>query len=56
LSNRFDRRSAFRRESADTIRLRGAGLGLRVAAAAATLTPFSGTWLYRDPPAGFAGN
>jgi hypothetical protein len=36
-------------ESTDTIRLRGDGLGLRIAAAATTLTPFSGTYLYRDP-------
>jgi glycogen debranching enzyme len=36
-------------EAADTIRLRGAGLGMRIAAAAETLTPFSGTYLYRDP-------
>jgi hypothetical protein len=36
-------------ESPDTIRLRGNGLGMRVAAAADTLTPFSGTYLYRDP-------
>ncbi len=36
-------------ESADTIRLRGEGLGLRVLAANPTLTPFSGTYLYRDP-------
>jgi hypothetical protein len=36
-------------QNADTIRLRGAGLGLRVATAAATLTPFSGSYLYRDP-------
>ncbi|SCE83326.1 Trehalase [Micromonospora matsumotoense] len=33
----------------DTLRLRGRGLGLRIAAAAGTLTPFSGTYLYRDP-------
>lgn len=33
----------------DTIRLRGHGLGMRIAAAARTLTPFSGTYLYRDP-------
>lgn len=33
----------------DTVRLRGQGLGLRVAAAATTLTPFSGTYLYLDP-------
>jgi len=36
-------------ESADTIRLRGTGLGLRLATAATTLTPFSGSYLYRDP-------
>ncbi|BBH69186.1 hypothetical protein ACTI_58710 [Actinoplanes sp. OR16] len=39
-------------QSADTIRLRGDGLGIRVAAAASTLTPFSGTYLYRDPADG----
>jgi glycogen debranching enzyme len=39
-------------ESADTIRLRGTGLGLRIAASAPVLTPFSGTYLYRDPRAG----
>jgi glycogen debranching enzyme len=39
-------------ETADTIRLRGNGLGLRVAAAAPVLTPFSGTYLYRDPRTG----
>ena len=39
--------SAF--EDASTIRLRGDGLGMRIAAAAGTLTPFSGTYLYRDP-------
>ncbi|MFF3856036.1 amylo-alpha-1,6-glucosidase [Micromonospora sp. NPDC002575] len=33
----------------DTVRLRGRGLGLRIAAAASTLTPFSGTYLYLDP-------
>jgi len=36
-------------ESPDTIRLRGTGLGMRIAAAATDLTPFSGTYLYRDP-------
>jgi glycogen debranching enzyme len=36
-------------ESPDTIRLRGDGLGVRVAAATDALTPFSGTYLYRDP-------
>jgi glycogen debranching enzyme len=39
-------------ESADTIRLRGTGLGMRIAAAAPALTPFSGTYLYRDPRTG----
>jgi mannosylglycerate hydrolase MGH1-like protein len=39
-------------ETADTIRLRGTGLGLRIAAAAPVLTPFSGTYLYRDPRTG----
>lgn len=36
-------------ESADTIRVRGEGLGMRIAAAPTTLTPFSGIYLYRDP-------
>jgi hypothetical protein len=36
-------------ENPDTIRLRGEGLGLRIAAAVGTLTPFSGIYLYRDP-------
>jgi glycogen debranching enzyme len=36
-------------ERADTIRLRGEGLNLRIAAAAPKLTPFAGTYLYRDP-------
>lgn len=36
-------------EGPDTIRVRGDGLGLRIAAAAPTLTPFSGTYLHRDP-------
>jgi glycogen debranching enzyme len=36
-------------ESPDTVRVRGRGLGMRIAAAAASLTPFSGTYLYRDP-------
>ncbi len=35
--------------SIDTIRLRGTGTGLRITAAAPRLTPFSGTYLYRDP-------
>jgi mannosylglycerate hydrolase MGH1-like protein len=36
-------------ESADTIRVRSSGLGMRIAVAATALTPFSGTYLYRDP-------
>jgi hypothetical protein len=36
-------------ESPDTVRLRGTGLALRVAAAATALTPFSGTYFYREP-------
>ncbi|MEV0743331.1 trehalase family glycosidase [Streptomyces sp. NPDC050549] len=39
-------------ESPDTVRLRGAGLGLHVGAAAATLTPFSGTYFYPEPGTG----
>ncbi|MER5374256.1 glycogen debranching protein [Streptomyces sp. NPDC002553] len=35
--------------SPDTVRVRGEGLGLRVTAAARTLTPFSGTYFFRDP-------
>lgn len=36
-------------ESADTVRVRGLGLGLRIEAAAPSLTPFSGTYFLRDP-------
>jgi hypothetical protein len=36
-------------ERADTLRLRGEGLGMRIVAADPTLTPFTGTYLYRDP-------
>ena len=36
-------------EQADTVRLRGEGLNLRIAAAGPKLTPFAGTYLYRDP-------
>ncbi|GAP51430.1 amylo-alpha-1,6-glucosidase [Streptomyces azureus] len=36
-------------ESPDTLRLRGTGAALRVAAAADTLTPFSGIYFYTDP-------
>ncbi|MFI8893848.1 MGH1-like glycoside hydrolase domain-containing protein [Streptomyces paradoxus] len=38
-------------ESPDTVRLRGSGLGFGVDAAARTLTPFSGTYFFRDPAA-----
>lgn len=38
-------------ESPDTVRLRGAGAPLRISAAARTLTPFSGTYFYREPAA-----
>ncbi|MGI5195786.1 amylo-alpha-1,6-glucosidase [Streptomyces sp. CA-288835] len=36
-------------ETPDTVRIRGEALDLRVAAAAKTLTPFSGSYFYRDP-------
>jgi hypothetical protein len=36
-------------ESADTLRLRGQNLDLLIEPAAAELTPFSGTYLHRDP-------
>ncbi|MFG2577537.1 amylo-alpha-1,6-glucosidase [Streptomyces sp. NPDC048481] len=36
-------------ESPDTVRVHGTGLALRVTAAAKALTPFSGTYFYRDP-------
>jgi glycogen debranching enzyme len=36
-------------ESPDTVRVYGEGLGLRVTAAAKALTPFSGTYFFRDP-------
>jgi hypothetical protein len=39
-------------QNAGTIRLRGRGLGLRIAVAAGPLTPFSGAYLFRDPAAG----
>ncbi|MGA5895417.1 amylo-alpha-1,6-glucosidase [Streptomyces venetus] len=39
-------------ESPDTVRLRGEGLGLRIAAAAVALTPFTGTYFHHDPAAG----
>lgn len=39
-------------EAPDTVRLRGAGLGLHIGAAARTLTPFTGTYFFRDPADG----
>ncbi|MFC4536748.1 amylo-alpha-1,6-glucosidase [Sphaerisporangium dianthi] len=36
-------------ETADTVRLRGSGLGLRLLAADPVLTPFSGPYFYQDP-------
>ncbi|MGW7253510.1 amylo-alpha-1,6-glucosidase [Streptomyces sp. NPDC054834] len=36
-------------EAPDTVRIRGEGLGLRITAAAEALTPFTGTYFYRDP-------
>ncbi len=41
-------------EGLDTIRLRGEGADLRVADAAEVLTPFTGTYLFRDPIDGSA--
>jgi len=38
----------------DTVRLRGDGAELRIADAAETLTPFTGTYLFRDPIDGSA--
>jgi Trehalase len=36
-------------ENADTVRIRGEGIGLRIRAAVTALTPFAGTYFYRDP-------
>ena len=36
-------------ESADTVRLRGEGLGIRIVAAQPALTPFSGPYFLQDP-------
>ncbi len=36
-------------QSPDTVRLRGTGAALRIASAAPQLTPFGGTYFYRDP-------
>ncbi|MGM1064825.1 amylo-alpha-1,6-glucosidase [Saccharothrix sp. Mg75] len=39
-------------EDPDTLRVTGSGLELRLGAAHGVLTPFSGTYLYRDPVSG----
>jgi len=39
-------------ERPDAVRVRGEGLGLRLLAADGTLTPFTGTYLYREPTDG----
>src|SRR5688572_21376109 len=36
-------------ETADTVRVRGSGLAMRIGAAEDTLTPFSGPYMFRDP-------
>jgi glycogen debranching enzyme len=41
-------------DTVDTVRLRGAGTELRIADAASVLTPFTGTYLFRDPIDGSA--
>jgi hypothetical protein len=41
-------------ENDSTLRLRGSNLGLRIAEAATELTPFTGTYLFRDPVDGSA--
>ncbi|MCD9875678.1 amylo-alpha-1,6-glucosidase [Streptomyces guryensis] len=38
-------------ESPDTVRIHGTGLGFGISSAAPVLTPFSGTYFYRDPVA-----
>ncbi|WFE92957.1 trehalase family glycosidase [Micromonospora sp. WMMD987] len=52
--HRADARIEAAYQGPDTLRIRGRGLGLRIAAAAPVLTPFSGTYLYRDPVDGSA--
>lgn len=41
-------------ESLDTVRLRGSGADLRIADATAALTPFTGTYFFKDPIDGAA--
>ncbi|WP_214414616.1 amylo-alpha-1,6-glucosidase [Sphaerisporangium fuscum] len=47
--SRDDGRIDLAYESADTVRLKGRGLGLRLMAADPLLTPFSGPYFYQDP-------
>ncbi len=47
-------RSRRRFESKEIVRLRGSGVDLRIVDAAEVLTPFTGTYLYRDPIDGAA--
>ncbi|MBG0815692.1 amylo-alpha-1,6-glucosidase [Planomonospora sp. ID82291] len=47
--SRDDGRIDLAYENADTVRVRGRGLGLRLLAADPVLTPFSGPYFYRDP-------
>ncbi|GGL21999.1 hypothetical protein Sme01_74800 [Sphaerisporangium melleum] len=47
--SRDDGRIDLAYESTDTVRLRGAGLGLSLLAADPVLTPFSGPYFYQDP-------
>ncbi len=46
---RADGRVDLAYESPDTVRVHGTGLGFGISAAAPALTPFSGTYFYRDP-------
>src|SRR4051794_320744 len=41
-------------ETTDTLRIRGTGADFRIADAAAVLTPFTGTYFFRDPIDGAA--
>ncbi|MEV4178830.1 trehalase family glycosidase [Nonomuraea sp. NPDC049709] len=47
--SRDDGRVDLAYDNADTVRLRGRGLGLRLLAADLVLTPFSGPYFYHDP-------
>ncbi|MEU7696020.1 hypothetical protein OHB01_28095 [Microbispora hainanensis] len=50
--SRADGRIDLAYENADTVRLRGRGLGLSLLAADPVLTPFSGPYFYQDPADG----